>query len=90
MLHKRLTTPDWDIPWGPFRLGRAGVPITIIAMLYTIIGVFFSFWPQYSEVDPVSMNYSSLLFGSAVIFSLLFWALYGRKVYTGPIMEIQR
>ena len=34
------------------------------------------------------MNWSILVFGGVLLFSLLFWAIQGRKVYTGPIMEI--
>lgn len=90
MLHKRLTTPESKIFWGPFRLGRAGVPITIIAILYSVLGIFFSFWPAYVHVNATTMNYSSLIFGGALIFSLGFWVVYGKRVYTGPIMETGR
>ena len=88
MLHKRLTTNQSELPWGPFRLGRWGVPITIIAQVYTLIGLFFSFWPYTPEVTAETMNYSSLMFGAIMIFSLLFWVIWGRKVYVGPLLEI--
>ena len=62
MLHKRPTTPESKIFWGtPFRLGRAGVPITIAAMLYSMLGIFFSFWLAYVDVNATSVNYSSLI-----------------------------
>ena len=89
MLHKRLTTPPSQIFWGPFRLGRAGVPITIVAMLYSVLGIFFSFWPAFTHVNATNMNYSSLIFGGVLMFSLVFWVVYGRKIYTGPIMETE-
>ena len=88
MLRKRLTGEDKTLPWGPFRLGRAGIPITVIAMAYTVVGTFFSFWPYTPNVTAQNMNYSSLLYGAAVIFSLIFWVFYGRKVYTGPLYEL--
>ena len=87
MLYRRLTMPDSSFIWGPFRLGRAGVPITIVAMLYTVFGIFFSFWPPNITVTAANLNYSPVIFGSALIFSLGFWVLHGRKVYTGPVME---
>ena len=31
--------------YGPFRLGRWGVPVTIASLVYSVIGIFFSFWP---------------------------------------------
>ena len=89
MLSKRLTTPDSDIPWGPFKLGQAGVPISILALAYSVLGALFSMWP--AEVNPTiqSMNYCVLVVGGVLIFSTLSWLVYGRKHYTGPIVEIQ-
>ena len=86
MLHKRLTTPDSDLPWGPFRLGRAGVPVTVVAIAYSAFGAFFSIWPTSPNPDPQSMNYCILVFGAVIIFSLLFWFSYGRKYYRGPVL----
>ena len=88
MLHKRLTTPASEIAWGPFQLGRFGLPINIAAIVYTVIGIFFSFFPASAEVTPLTMNWSVLVFGAAMIFSLVFWAVHGRKVYRGPVMEV--
>lgn len=87
MLNKRLKTPASEIPWGPFRLRGAGIPITIAAMCYTVIALFFSFWPQATPTTAASMNYSILIFGAALLFSLVFWVVWGRKVYVGPIWE---
>ncbi|KAI9649900.1 hypothetical protein NHQ30_002484 [Ciborinia camelliae] len=89
MLIKRLTTPASEIPWGPFRLGKLGVAINVVALIYTAIALFFSFWPAFSTVDTADMNWSCLIFGGAVIFSMGFWVLYGRKVYVGPIWEFE-
>jgi hypothetical protein len=88
MLHKRLTVPDDKIVWGPFKLGRAGTPITILSIIYTIIGIFFSFWPATATVTATTMNWSIAVFGGVLIFSMVFWLVHGRKVYTGPIVEI--
>ncbi|KAF2004153.1 amino acid transporter-like protein [Amniculicola lignicola CBS 123094] len=88
MLRKRLTGEDKTLPWGPFRLGKAGIPVTVVAMLYTIIGTFFSFWPFTPEVDAHIMNYSSLLYGAAMIFSVTFYFLRARKTYKGPVYEL--
>ena len=87
MLNKRLTTPSSEIPWGPFRLGKAGVPLTIVTMAFSLIEIFFSMWPATPNPMPVSMNYCVLVYGAALLFSLVFWVLYGRKTYKGPIME---
>jgi choline transport protein len=88
MLHKRLTASPGEIPWGPFRLGKAGVPITVAAIGYSIIGLFFSCWPSSRDVDEATMNYSIVVFAASLCISLAFWLSHGRKVYTGPILEL--
>lgn len=88
LLHKRLTTPPEEMFYGPFQLGRAGVPIIILSLAYSAIGIFFSFWPASSEVTAMTMNWSVVVFFGVLIFSLLFWVIYGRKVYTGPLLEV--
>lgn len=88
MLHKRLTTPTEDLPWGPFRLGRSGPAITVVAILYSILVGFFSMWPPTVNPDPEQMNWCVLVFGAILVFSLCFWVAYGRKHYTGPVMDI--
>ncbi|KAL8712513.1 MAG: hypothetical protein Q9220_003361 [cf. Caloplaca sp. 1 TL-2023] len=88
-LHKRLTTPAADIPWGPFRLGRAGPAITIVAILFSVLVGFFTMWPPKVKPDAESMNYCSLIFGAALLFSLGFWVVHGRKHYRGPVVEIR-
>lgn len=88
MLHKRLTTPEDQLPWGPFRLGRAGVPITVLALLYSIVVGFFSVWPPVVNPGPEEMNYCVLIWGATLLLSLAFWVTYGRKHYVGPMLEI--
>ncbi|KAF2642232.1 amino acid transporter [Massarina eburnea CBS 473.64] len=85
LLHARLTT---ELQYGPFHMGRAGVPVIILSLIYSALGLFFSFWPYAANPDPLSMNWSVVVFGAALLFSAGYWALYGRKVYTGPLIEI--
>ncbi|KAL2043899.1 hypothetical protein N7G274_003419 [Stereocaulon virgatum] len=89
MLNKRLNTPDADIPWGPFKLGKFGVPVTVLAILYSVLGAFFSMWPTMMNPTWETMNYCVFVFGGVLIFSMLFWIVYGRKHYTGPVIEIR-
>ena len=90
MLNKRLSTPSSEIPWGPFRLGRFGVPVTIVAILYSLFGAFWSMWPTVKNPTIESMNYCVLVYGGVMIFSMLFWVVYGRHHYTGPVLETSR
>ena len=42
ILLKRLTKQDVPVRWGPFTLGRAGIPVNAFSIAYSIIGIFFS------------------------------------------------
>jgi choline transport protein len=87
LLVKRITDPS-DIRWGPFKLGRLGLPINVLSILWTTIGIFFSFWPSNAQVTLENMNWSSFVFGLALLMSTAFWFLHSKKVYTGPIRDI--
>lgn len=88
LLLKRLTLSADSIRWGPFRLGRLGLPINILSILFTLIGLFFSFWPPSHEVTAKTMNWSIVVYGGVMLFSIFFWFLHGRSVYTGPVIEV--
>ena len=87
MLLARTTKQDASFRWGPFRLRRLGVPVNVFSIAYSIIGIFFSFWPPNAGPTASSMNWSCAVYGGVLLFSLCFWFSYGRKVYTGPIIE---
>lgn len=88
LLYRKLQRQSPVLIYGPFHMGRAGIPVTLFALLYSFIGAFFSFWPPTAQVDAVTMNWSIVVFGGVLSFSLLFWAMHGRKVYTGPVWEL--
>lgn len=75
--------------YGPFRLGRTGVPIIIVSIIYSVVGVFFSFWPGSNDPTPATMNWSVVVFFGTLTLCMGFWAIHGRKVYTGPILEVE-
>lgn len=90
LLLKRLTTPSYDsIRWGPFKLGPVfGLIVNVASICYGLLAVFFSFWPATAVVNAQTMNWSVVVFGGVLLFSIGFWAVHGRKVYTGPVVEI--
>ena len=88
MLHKRLTTPSGEMFWGPFQLGRAGIPITIAALIYSIIGWLFSFWPANAPITVASFNWSIVVYVGSIGMAMLWWVVRARHVYCGPKMEL--
>ena len=76
------------IRYGPFRLGRAGIPIALFAVAYSIIGAFFSFWPEVVQPTLQEMNWAIVVFAGVIAFSMVYWLLVARKTFTGPVIEI--
>ena len=83
------TTDADQLIWGPFHLpGIFGIAVNLFAVIFGIIIFFFSFWPVATPVTPATMNYSVLMTGSVVIFAVLYYVVYARKSYKGPIIEV--
>lgn len=74
--------------WGPWRIrGIWGTINNAFACLYIIFVIFWSFWPSATPVKPETMNYSVLVTGSVIIFSLIYYRVWGRTQYLGPLVD---
>ena len=75
--------------WGPWRVPEPfGTLNNIFACLYLTLLLFWIFWPPALPVTPATMNFSVLVFGGTIIFSLIWYGIRGRKQFSGPIVEI--
>ncbi|KAJ5291513.1 amino acid permease [Penicillium angulare] len=84
-----VNVPGGKLVWGPFHCpGACGTVINGVAIIYTTIVVFFSFWP--SEVDPSvdKMNWSVLGIGGSSVIAVVYYFLRARHSYAGPVMEV--
>ncbi|KAL8701511.1 MAG: hypothetical protein Q9201_004869 [Fulgogasparrea decipioides] len=78
-----------ELVWGPFHVpGIWGILLNAFGVGYGIIVFIFSFFPQTVNPDAAHMNYSSLLMGAIMLFAVVYYHVYARKVYTGPVVEI--
>ena len=83
--------PGKELTWGPWRIpGIAGIVTNVFAIIYIIIVFFFSLWPPMNNPTAADMNYSSLMFGATMLFSVSYYFLRARKVYTGPVIQVSR
>lgn len=74
--------------WGPWRVpGMLGIINNAFACVYLVVVVFWSFWPPEANVTPQNMNYSILVTGSVILFSVIYYLVYGRRQYVGPLVE---
>ena len=82
--------PGAPLVWGPWRVpGKIGGLVTNgFAIVYLIIIFFFVMWPPDSKPTAATMNYSSLMFGATMIFSIGYYTIYARKVYKGPVVQV--
>ena len=90
MLWRRITVPTSKIAWGPFRLGPFGVPVTVIALFYSFIGWFFSFWPPVAgpALNKETFNWSMVVYFSVLFIAMVHWVVRARHIYTGPKVEL--
>jgi choline transport protein len=81
---------DRNLTWGPWRLkGTLGIVNNITACCYLVLLIFFSFWPStFKLTDPKLMNWAVVVTGGVTLFSVGYYALFARKKYAGPVVEV--
>ncbi|KAF2035372.1 hypothetical protein EK21DRAFT_54500 [Setomelanomma holmii] len=85
-LYTRIRHPGRLVP-GPWTLGEWGPIVNAIAIVWSIVVFFFSFWPSSVPVTAMNMNWSCVLWSAVMIFAVVFWFVHGKKVYKGPVIE---
>ncbi|KAL0570057.1 hypothetical protein V5O48_011899 [Marasmius crinis-equi] len=82
-----------DFKPGPFRLGIFSLPVAVISVLFMLfLGIVFLF-PATPQTDVPDMNYSVVVLGGAMFFSLgwYYFPKYGGvHWFTGPITTIAK
>ncbi|EXJ90540.1 hypothetical protein A1O1_03643 [Capronia coronata CBS 617.96] len=74
--------------WGPWHIpGIFGIINNAYACVYMIFVIFWSVWPPSTPVDYQTMNYSIVVTGGVVIFSIIWYFVRGRKEYKGPLID---
>lgn len=78
------------LPHARWSLGRAGLVCNIIAVLFLLLVYVFSFFPLQEAVGLETMNWSCLIYGAVVIFSIGYYVIFGRHVYEGPVVLVNK
>jgi choline transport protein len=76
------------IPYGPFRLGRWGLPINLFAIIYAIFIAIFLPFPSFVPVTAATMNYGGPIMGFVILFALADWFISGRKRFQVPVHPV--
>lgn len=85
LLYRRVMTHDL-IQFGPWQLGRWGVPINIAAVVYTMFVSIFLLLPPYQPVTALNMNYASVLIGGISATSFAWWHIRGKDEYACSVV----
>lgn len=77
-----------QLAWGPWHLpGIFGVINNTYACIYILFVLFWSFWPPLTPVTAQNMNYSVLMTFAVIGFSIVYYYIWGKKQYKGPLVE---
>lgn len=77
--------------WGPTRIPEPfGTVVNAFGCAYLLVLLFFSFWPTAINPTVQTMNMSSLMVGVTIIWSIVYYLVWARKFYTGPVIETGR
>jgi amino acid transporter len=71
--------------YGPFKLGRWGLPLNLFALVYIVYILTFLPFPTMLPVTAVNMNYAGPLVGAIILIALGDWFISGRKRFEVPI-----
>ncbi len=78
------------LPIGRWSLGRYGLAINVAALVLLTPIYFFAFWPAATPVSPQNMNWAVVMYGGVVIWSLVYYAIWGKHSYIGPVEVVKR
>jgi choline transport protein len=73
-----------------FSLGPYGLAINVVSVLFLLLAFIMCFFPPGPNPALESMNWSVLIYGCVMAFSLVYYYVKGRKIYVGPVQYVQR
>ena len=80
---------DRPLPPSRWTLGKFGLPVNIVALVYACWSFFWSFWPNSYSVDALNFNWACVLFVGLMGVSGILYAVHARKVYEGPVVKVE-
>ncbi|KAL8924240.1 MAG: hypothetical protein Q9172_002780 [Xanthocarpia lactea] len=78
------------LPPRRWSLGRYGLAINITSLCFLTPIWLFTFWPPVTPVEPSTMNWAVVMYGGIVIWSLVYYSIWGRHAYSGPVTVVKR
>ncbi|KIM92611.1 hypothetical protein OIDMADRAFT_36482 [Oidiodendron maius Zn] len=67
-----------------FSLGRAGMTINVVALLWMVYDFVWLCFPLYLPINSTTMNYSVAVFAGVMLVTAINWFCYSKDVYVVP------
>lgn len=87
VLYRRIYHPEL-LPLARWSLGKWGVIINSVALVYAVFAFFWCFWPGETPVNAESMNWGVVMFVGVGMLCAMSYAVQGRKIYHGPVSTV--
>lgn len=73
-----------------FSLGKWGLAINIISELFLVVFFILAFFPTIPNPDAAEFNWTILIYGVVILFSLTYYFISGRHRYVGPVEYVRK
>lgn len=84
----RVTTARKSFVPGPFHLGRCGIAVGSVAVLWVALVTVLFCLPVAYPVAKDTFNYTPVAVGGVLVLSLVAWVLHARFWFRGPITNV--
>jgi choline transport protein len=74
-----------QLNYGPWRLGRFGLPINIFAICYCIFVIVWLPFPSMVPVTAKNFNYAGPIMGAVIIIAIVDYLISGKKRFRLPV-----
>lgn len=75
------------IEYGPWSLGRWGIPVNVFAFAFTLFEVFWTPWPVFAAVTATTLNWAAPVLGAILLLVVVDWFVSGHKRFDIPVAQ---
>ena len=76
------------LPPARWSLGRCGVPLNLVALLFQTFQTVMSFFPLFAQTNAEQMNWAVAVYGGVALIALVNYLVYARSKYRGPVVHV--
>ena len=78
-----------ELPPARWSLGRLGLPVNLVAFVYSAFVLIWCCFPISLPVDASSANWAPLVWAAVIVISLVVYIVHGKKHFTAPVMYVE-